>query len=123
MSLLKKQRAVVAALEDIKARDISVFNVTHLTSMFDRVIIATGESARQVKALARNVHDTAKSLGERVVSIEGEESGEWVLVDLGDIVVHVMHPAVRQYYNLEELWGQPKPRVRKPRTSAATGKA
>lgn len=123
MSLLKKQRAVVAALEDIKARDISVFNVTHLTSMFDRVIIATGESARQVKALARNVHDTAKSLGERVVSIEGEESGEWVLVDLGDIVVHVMHPAVRQYYNLEELWGQPKPRVRKPRTSAATGRA
>lgn len=123
MSLLKKQRAVVAALEDIKARDISVFNVTHLTSMFDRVIIATGESARQVKALARNVHDKAKSLGERVVSIEGEESGEWVLVDLGDIVVHVMHPAVRQYYNLEELWGQPKPRVRKPRTSAATGRA
>lgn len=117
MSLLKKQRAVVAALEDIKARDISVFNVTHLTSMFDRVIIATGESARQVKALARSVHDKVKGLGDRVVSIEGEESGEWVLVDLGDIVVHVMHPAVRQYYNLEELWGQPKPRARKPRVA------
>lgn len=123
MSLLKKQRAVVAALEDIKARDITVFNVTHLTSMFDRVIIATGESARQVKALARSVHDKVKGLGERVVSIEGEESGEWVLVDLGDIVVHVMHPAVRQYYNLEELWGQPKPRARKPRAPAAAGRA
>lgn len=123
MSLLKKQRAVVAALEDIKARDILVFNVTHLTSMFDRVIIATGESSRQVKALARSVHDKVKAMGERVASIEGEESGEWVLVDLGDIVVHVMHPAVRQYYNLEELWGQPKPRARKPRASAAARRA
>jgi ribosome-associated protein len=123
LNLLKKQRAVVAALEDVKGRDIQVFNVTHLTSLFDRVIIATGESARQVKALARSVHDKIKELGGRVVSVEGEESGEWVLVDLGDIVVHVMHPAVRQYYNLEELWGQPKPRVRKPRAKAVAAAA
>ena len=119
MTLLKLQRAVVAALEDVKARDISVFNVQHLTSMFDRVVIATGESSRQVKALGRSVQDKIKAIGGTVLSIEGEGSGEWVLVDLGDIVVHIMHPAIRQYYNLEELWGQPKPRA--PRSRAKAG--
>jgi len=120
LNLLKKQRVVVAALEDVKARDITVFNVTHLTSMFDRVVIATGESSRQVRALARSVFDQVQSQGGHVVAIEGEDSGEWVLVDLGDIVVHVMHPSVREYYNLEELWGQAKPRApRKPRAGAA----
>lgn len=117
MDIRKKQKAVVGALEDVKARDIEVFNVEHLTSLFDRVVIATGESARQVKALARSVDDKMGEIGERVLSIEGEQEGEWVLVDLGDIVVHVMHPSVRQYYNLEELWGQPKPR--KPRAKKA----
>ena len=116
---MKLQRAVVAALEDVKARDISVFNVQHLTSMFDRVVIATGESSRQVKALGRSVQDKIKAIGGTVLSIEGEGSGEWVLVDLGDIVVHIMHPAIRQYYNLEELWGQPKPRA--PRSRAKAG--
>ncbi len=108
------------ALEDVKARDINVFNVQHLTAMFDRVVIATGESTRQVKALGRSVHDKVKALGGQVLSIEGEENGEWVLVDLGDIVVHVMHPAIRKYYNLEELWGQPKPRAPRKSTAAPT---
>lgn len=117
---MKLQRTVVTALEDIKARDIEVFNVQHLTTMFDRVIIATGESTRQVKALGRSVHDAVKAAGGSVLSIEGETTGEWVLVDLSDIVVHIMHPAIRQYYNLEELWGQTKPRaVRKRATTSA----
>lgn len=121
MDIRKKQKAVVTALEDVKARDIEVFNVTHLTSLFDRVIIATGESARQVKALARSVQERMREIGATIVSVEGEGEGEWVLVDLGDVVVHVMHPAVRQYYNLEELWGQPKPR--KPRAKKAAVEA
>lgn len=112
MDIRKKQKAVIEALEDVKGRDIEAFDVKHLTSEFDRVIIATGESVRQVKALARSVHDKMRGLGERVAGVEGEQEGEWVLVDLGDIIVHVMHPTMRQYYNLEELWGRPKPRKR-----------
>lgn len=106
MDVRKMQKLVVAALEDIKARDIVVLNVTKLTSMFDRVIIATADSTRQVKALARNVQDELRDAGVDAVGVEGEESGEWVLVDLGAIVVHVMQPAVRSYYNLEELWNK-----------------
>jgi ribosome-associated protein len=117
MDIRKLQKAVVAALEDIKARDIEAFDVTHLTSLFDRVVIASGDSARQTKALARNVQDKAREAGARVYGLEGEGSGEWVLVDLGDIVVHIMQPAVRLHYNLEELWNQPKPRA--PRKHAA----
>jgi ribosome-associated protein len=109
------QKLVVAALEDIKARDIEVLNVTRLTAMFDRVIIASADSTRQVKALARNVQDKLREAGAGVVGVEGEESGEWVLVDLGAIVVHIMQPAVRSYYNLEELWG---PAAQKPRRAA-----
>lgn len=101
------KKHVVAALEDIKGRDIVVFNVKKLTSMTDYMIIASGESTRQVNALARNVVEKLKERGAEVVGVEGEESGEWVLVDLGNIIVHVMHPAVREYYNLEELWGTP----------------
>jgi ribosome-associated protein len=104
MDLRKLQTIVVTALEDIKARDIEVINTTKLTSLFDRMIIASADSTRQVKALARNVHDKVKEAGGEVLSIEGEETGEWVLVDLGTIVVHVMQPSVRSYYNLEELW-------------------
>ena len=115
MDIRKKQKAVVAALEDVKARDIAAFDVTHLTSLFDRVIIATADSARQTKALAVHLRERMKALGERVAGLEGEAGGEWVLVDLGDVVVHIMQPAVRQYYNLEELWGQPTPRDRRPR--------
>lgn len=119
MDIRKKQKAVVAALEDIKARDIEVFDVTHLTSFFDRVVIASADSARQTKALAQSVQDKMKALGEPIVGVEGEESGEWVLVDLGDIVVHIMQPAIRQYYNLEELWGQPKPRRARAKAESA----
>jgi len=110
----KLQRAAIAALEDIKAREVEVFDVAHLTTMFDRVIIASADSARQLKALASHLQEKAKAAGGRVYGVEGEDGGEWVLIDLGDIVVHIMQPAVRTHYNLEELWGQPKPR--KPRT-------
>lgn len=104
MQTAKLQKIAVAALEDIKGRDIEVINTTKLTSMFDRIVIVSADSTRQVKALARNVQDKVREAGGEVVGIEGEESGEWVLVDLGSIVVHVMQPAVRSYYNLEELW-------------------
>ncbi|HYO27468.1 MAG TPA: ribosome silencing factor, partial [Azonexus sp.] len=92
------------ALEDIKGKDIVVINTAKLSSMFDYIVVATGDSNRQVKALARNVHEKVREAGGAVLSVEGEETGEWVLVDLGDIVVHVMQPSVRLYYNLEELW-------------------
>lgn len=105
MDIRKKQRAVVEALEDVKGRDIVVFNVAHRSPMFERVVIATGDSTRQVNALAASVRDKMKQIGARVLGIEGRRGGEWALVDLGDIVVHVMHPAVRAHYNLEELWG------------------
>jgi ribosome-associated protein len=109
MDIRKLQKLAVDALEDIKAKDIEVINTTKLTSLFDRIIVASGDSNRQVKALARNVHNTVKEAGGSIVGIEGEDAGEWVLVDLGDIVVHIMQPAVRAHYNLEELWQtQPK---------------
>lgn len=105
MDIRKKQRAVVTALENIKGRDIVVYNVERLSQIFDRVVIASGDSTRQVKALADNVARELKALGANVKGVEGQGSAEWVLVDLGDIVVHVMHPTVRSYYNLEEVWG------------------
>jgi ribosome-associated protein len=105
MDIRKKQRAVVEALEDVKGRDIVVFNVGRLSAYFERVVIASGDSGRQVNALADSVQDCVRALGARVHGVEGQASGEWVLVDLGDIVVHVMHPAVRSHYNLEEIWG------------------
>ncbi|MBI2307981.1 MAG: ribosome silencing factor [Rhodocyclales bacterium] len=104
MDLRKLQKLVVTALEDIKGRDIEVLNTTKLTSLFDRIVIASGDSNRQVKALARNVQEKVTEAGGEVLSVEGEDNGEWVLVDLGDIVVHVMQPAIRAHYNLEELW-------------------
>jgi len=101
----EKTKAVVAALEDIKAIDIVVIDTTKLSSLFDRMIVASGSSNRQTRALADNVAVKLKELGEEVLGREGEESGDWVLIDLGEVVVHVMQPAVRAYYNLEELWG------------------
>jgi ribosome-associated protein len=104
MRIDKLQRIAVAALEDIKARDIAVFDVRRQTSLYDTLIIASADSNRQVKALAKHVRDKLKEAGTPILGVEGEDAGEWVLVDAGDIVVHVMQPAVRAYYNLEELW-------------------
>ena len=104
----KLAKTAVAALEDIKGRDIVVFNVTKRTALFDKVIVASGDSNRQVRALANNVSEEVKKGGGRVLSIEGAQTGEWVLVDLGAVIVHVMQPAIRQYYNLEEIWGTPQ---------------
>ena len=108
----KIQKIAITALEDIKARDITVLDVRKLTSLYDTLIIATAESSRQGGALARHVRDTLNAAGATIVGVEGESSGEWVLVDAGDIVVHIMQPAVRAYYNLEELWTPPAARRR-----------
>ncbi|MDO8207606.1 MAG: ribosome silencing factor [Gallionella sp.] len=102
----EKTKAVVAALEDIKATDITVIDTSKLSSLFDRMIIASATSNRQAKALADSVVVKLKAQGEVVLGREGEESGEWVLVDLGEVLVHIMQPATRAYYNLEELWSK-----------------
>lgn len=107
MRLNKMQKAAVAALEEIKGQDITVLDVRKLTSMCDSMIIASAQSTRQVKALADNVADRMQEAGASIVGVEGQESSEWVLVDCGDIVVHVMQPAVRAHYKLEELWAAP----------------
>lgn len=112
MRLNTLQQTAVTALEDIKARDIKVLDVRRLTSFYDSLIIASAESNRQVKALAHHVRDKLTEAGATIVGVEGEETGEWVLVDAGDLVVHVMQPAVRAYYNLEELWDVPPVRAR-----------
>ena len=109
----KLQKTVVSALEDIKAHDIEILDVRHITSLFDKVVIASGDSGRQLKALANNVQHKVKAAGGHVYGVEGEDSDDWMLVDTGDIVVHIMQPAIRAHYNLEELWNQPKPRVRR----------
>jgi ribosome-associated protein len=105
MDIRRKQRVVLEALEDVKGRDIVVFNTARMPSMFERVVIASGESNRQVKALADRVQERIRENGARVYGVEGEAAGEWVLVDLGDVVVHIMHPTARAFYNLEEVWG------------------
>lgn len=106
MELKKLQTLVIDALEDVKAQDINVFDTVHLTSLFDRIVIASGTSNRQTKALAASVRDKVKAAGGEVLSMEGEDTGEWVLVDLGDVVVHIMQPTIRAYYRLEEIWGE-----------------
>jgi ribosome-associated protein len=112
MRLNRIQKTAVTALDDIKARDVTVLDVRKLTSLCDTMIIATAESNRQVKALAGHVRDRLKETGATIVGVEGEETGEWVLVDAGEIVIHIMQPAVRAYYNLEELWAPPATRRR-----------
>ena len=120
MKLAQLEKIVVDALEDIKGHDIEVINTAKLTSLFESIVIACGDSNRQVKSLARNVQDKVREAGGHVISTEGEDSGEWVLVDLGEIVVHVMQPAIRSYYNLEELWsGKGPARVRKALAESA----
>jgi ribosome-associated protein len=101
----KMVTATVAAIEDIKGRDIVVLDVRRMTALFDKLIVVSGDSTRQNKALANNVQEKLKALGATVHGVEGADNGEWILVDLGAVVVHIMQPAIRQYYNLEELWG------------------
>lgn len=119
MRLDKLTKAAVAALDDIKGRDIVVLDVRKMTSLFDRIIVAGADSSRQGKALSRHLQEKMKALGARVHSVEGERTGEWILVDLGFLVVHIMQPATRKHYNLEELWAPP-PRARRRRAVRAS---
>lgn len=123
MDIKKLQALVIDALEDVKAQDIRIYDTTHLTSMFDSIAVASGTSNRQTKALAASVRDKVKAAGGEIVSIEGENTGEWVLVDLGDMVVHIMQPAIRAYYRLEELWGDREVRPSKPAAKKTAKKA
>lgn len=100
------QYLIVDALEDVKAQDIQVFDTTPMTALFDRVVVASGTSNRQTRALAKSVHDKVKENGGEVFGMEGEDTGEWVLVDCGDVVVHIQQPAIRDYYRLEDIWGE-----------------
>ncbi len=108
----KLQRAIVDGLEDVKAQDIQVFNTEHLSPLFERVIIATGSSNRQTKALASSVRDAVREAGFGKPRIEGEDNGEWIIVDCGAAVAHIMQPAIRQYYHLEEIWGDKPVRLK-----------
>lgn len=102
----KLQRAIVDGLEDVKAQEIQVFNTEHLSPLFERVIVASGTSNRQTKALAASVRDAVREAGFPKPRIEGEDNGEWIIVDCGAAVAHIMQPAIRQYYHLEEIWGE-----------------
>ena len=105
MDIRKLQRAIVDGLEDVKGQNIVVFNTEHLSPLFERVIIASGTSNRQTKALAQSVRDAVKTGGMQVLRTEGEDNGEWIIVDCGAAVVHLMQPSIRDYYHLEEIWG------------------
>jgi ribosome-associated protein len=105
MDIRKLQRAIVDGLEDVKAQEILVFNTEHLSPLFERVIIATGSSNRQTKALASGVREAVKAAGFPVLATEGADNGEWIIVDCGAAVAHIMQPAIRDYYRLEEIWG------------------
>ena len=117
LDIRKKQRTIVDALEDMKGRDIVVFNTEHLTPHFERVVIASGDSTRHVKSLADHVAHQIKKSGGKVHRLEGEDTGEWVLVDLGDAILHVMHPTIRAYYHLEEIWGGKTVRIKAQATT------
>jgi len=105
MDIRKLQRAIVDGLEDVKAQNIQVFNTEQLSPLFERVIVASGQSNRQTKALAASVRDAVKSRGMAVLRTEGEDNGEWIIVDCGAAVAHIMQPSIRDYYRLEEIWG------------------
>jgi ribosome-associated protein len=119
MDLKTKQLAVVDALEDIKGHDIVVYDTAAMPTMFERVVIASGDSTRQVKALADHVQEKLKALGARTYGVEGAKASEWILVDFGDLVVHIMHPTVRSFYNLEEIWGVKSVRLSRPAAKKA----
>ena len=112
MDIRKLQRAIVDGLEDVKAHDIVVFNTEHLSPLFERVIVASGTSNRQTKALAASVRDAVKAQGMTALRTEGEENGEWIIVDCGAAVAHIMQPAIRVYYRLEEIWGDKPVRLK-----------
>ncbi len=112
MDIRKLQRVIVDGLEDVKAQNIVVFNTEHLSPLFERVIVASGTSNRQTRSLAASVRDAVKSAGEPPPRTEGEDNGEWIIVDCGAAVVHVMQPAIREYYHLEELWGDKPVRMK-----------
>jgi len=116
----KLQRAIIDGLEDVKAQDIQVFDTEHLSPLFERVIIASGTSNRQTKALASSVRDAVREAGFPKPRIEGEENGEWIIVDCGAAVAHIMQPAIRQYYHLEEIWGDKPVRAKLGATKPAT---
>ena len=122
MRLDKVSRAALDALEDVKARDVVVFDVRKMTAYFDKVIVATGDSNRHCRALASRVQEQVKAAGGRIYGVEGEKTGEWLLVDIGAAVVHIMQPAIRLYYNLEELWA-PAPKATKAAKPEKAGKA
>ena len=123
MDIRKLQRAIVDGLEDVKAQNIVVFNTEHLSPLFERVIIASGTSNRQTKALASSVRETVKGRGMHVMRCEGEDNGEWIIVDCGAAVVHVMQPAIRDYYHLEEIWGGKLIKMTKAETGTKLVKA
>jgi ribosome-associated protein len=108
----KLQRAIVDGLEDVKAQDIQVFDTEHLSALFERVIVASGNSNRQTKALAASVLDAVRTAGFSKPRVEGEANGEWIIVDCGPAVAHIMQPAIRQYYRLEEIWGEKPVRMK-----------
>lgn len=112
MDIRKLQRAIVDGLEDVKAQHIAIYNTEHLTPLFERVIIASGSSNRQTKALASSVRETVKARGLPVLRVEGEDNGEWIIVDCGAAVAHIMQPSIRDYYRLEEIWGGKPVRVK-----------
>jgi len=112
MDIRKLQRVIVDGLEDVKAQNIVVFNTEHLSPLFERVIVASGTSNRQTKSLAASVRDAVKAAGDPPPRTEGEDNGEWIIVDCGAAVVHVMQPAIREYYHLEELWGDKPVRMK-----------
>jgi len=125
----KLQRSIIDSLEDVKAQEIVVFNTEHLSSLFERVVIASGTSNRQTKALAASVRDGVRDAGFAKPRMEGEDNGEWIIVDCGSVVVHIMQPAIRTYYHLEEIWGEkpvriklgaPKPVIEKPPAAVKT---
>ncbi|MEO6030440.1 MAG: ribosome silencing factor, partial [Burkholderiaceae bacterium] len=112
MDIRKLQRTIVDGLEEVKAQNIAVFNTEHLSALFERVIIASGTSNRQTKSLASSVREAVKGAGFAVPRMEGEANGEWIIVDCGAAVVHVMQPSIREYYHLEELWGDKPVRMK-----------
>ena len=122
MDIRKLQRVIVDALEDVKAQDIKVYNTSAQSDLFDRVVIASGTSNRQTKALAWRVAQQVKAAGGEILAIEGEATGEWVLVDAGDAIVHIMQPAIRSYYRLEEIWGDKPVRIKLGTTASRRAK-